>query len=70
MNMPMLDGIKTVQEIKKESAYDPISIVMFSTAKNIKEKDQLKSMGVAFFTKPCSYSEMREVARELARFCT
>lgn len=62
MNMPILSGIDTIKEIKKDRAYDHIPIVVFSTAREMKEGDELEKLGVAYFVKPSSYEEMKILA--------
>ena len=54
MNMPLLSGLETVREIKKDPRFCAIPIVLFSTAPEIKENDQLESLGVKYFSKPRS----------------
>lgn len=62
MNMPILSGIDTIKEIKKDKDYDHIPIVVFSTAREMKEGDELEKLGVACFVKPNSYEEMKKLA--------
>jgi CheY-like chemotaxis protein len=65
MNMPLLSGLETVREIKKDPRFGAIPIVLFSSAPEIKENDQLESLGVKYFSKPRSIEEMKAVATKL-----
>ena len=70
MNMPLLSGLETVREIKKDPRFCAIPIVLFSTAPEIKENDQLESLGVKYFSKPRSIEEMKAVATRLMNHST
>jgi CheY-like chemotaxis protein len=69
VNMPMMGGKETLEEIKKDKDLQNIPIVIFSTASSPKEKECFEDYNVDFYTKPCSFSEMKEVAEKLLSYC-
>lgn len=59
LNMPKMNGKQFLAEIKKNSAYRNIPVVIFSTS--LREKDGIETaeMGAAhFLTKPSSFGEL------------
>lgn len=68
MNMPVMDGMETILQIKKEKRFSPIPIVVLSTARVLRESGQLQMLGISHFTKPSSYAEMKKIAQLLLRF--
>jgi CheY-like chemotaxis protein len=69
VNMPKMGGHETLLEIKKDNALFSIPVVIFSTASSPKEKECFAQYQVEFFTKPCSVSEMQEIAKRLLSYC-
>ena len=69
INMPVMGGKETLVEIKKDKVLQNIPVVIFSTASSPREKEYFEDYNVDFFTKPCSFSEMKEVAQKLLSYC-
>jgi CheY-like chemotaxis protein len=70
VNMPLMSGKETLQQIKKDKDLADIPVVIFSTASNPKEKESFEDYEVAFFTKPSSFFEMQVVAKQLLGFAS
>jgi CheY-like chemotaxis protein len=69
MNMPIWDGMHTLIQLKKNTAYKDIPIVMFSTSSADKEASQCAELGAAaFITKPIHHVEMMEVTKKFAMY--
>ena len=53
LNMPLMDGLSCITELKKDSRYNNIPIVVLTTSDNPKEKARAQSLGAScFLTKP------------------
>ena len=61
INMPTMDGIETLLQIRKVKEYRQIPVVLFSTSSNHLEKGIAESMGAHFITKPVRYIEIEKV---------
>ncbi|MFL5772479.1 MAG: response regulator [Flavisolibacter sp.] len=69
VNMPVMSGKDTLLEIKKDKVLAEIPVVIFSTASNPREKEYFNEHEVAFFTKPCTFSEMESMTKQLLNYC-
>jgi CheY-like chemotaxis protein len=69
VNMPNMGGKETLLEIKKDNELQNIPVVIFSTASNPREKEYFTDFQVDFYTKPCTFSEMQDIAKKLLSYC-
>jgi CheY-like chemotaxis protein len=59
LNMPRLNGIQCLREIKKHSGLRAIPVVIYSTSKLKEDKEATKNLGAIYFiTKPSSLREL------------
>jgi len=59
MNMPRMNGLQCLQEIKKIDRFSQIPIYMFSTAADPKAINESKKLGAAdFLVKPTNISDL------------
>lgn len=65
INMPGMDGREALQELKNNTRWSTIPVVMLSTSSNPHDKAFCEQLGASFFTKPLLMSGMRETARAL-----
>lgn len=66
LNMPLMNGIQCLQEIKKIPAFSHIPVIMYSTSSY--ERDILQTMNSGAFhyiVKPFSYHELRDKLRKV-----
>ena len=70
MNMPVLDGIRTVQALKKDPRYSHISVIFYSTSSLQKDADlAIENGAAAFIRKPGRRDDIPAVTAEIAKFC-
>jgi two-component system response regulator len=70
LNMPLMDGIETLKQLKSKHRYKSIPVVIFSTSKNPQEENQVRELGAAdFITKPSSYTEIKVAVKLLHGLC-
>jgi CheY-like chemotaxis protein len=58
INMPRMDGKKCLHAIRSNSAFDKITIVIYSTTQSLTEIQELKQMGAFFLRKASTYKEL------------
>ncbi len=66
INMPEMNGIEMVEEMRKEDLIKSIPVVIVSTERSRERIETLKAMGVkAYLNKPFVPEEFSRVVREL-----
>jgi len=70
INMPMMNGKETFNEIQKDRELAAIPLVIFSTAASTPEEEYFKSQGIKYFKKPHSCKEMEKIAIQLLSHCS
>ena len=62
LNMPNLNGLECLKEIKKVDRYSDISIAIYSTSASEKDiEDSFLHGANIYITKPASYNELKKV---------
>jgi CheY-like chemotaxis protein len=62
INMPLMDGITCLKEIKLHRKTANIPVIMFTTTRNTREIDECKAHGASgFVNKPASYAHFAEM---------
>jgi CheY-like chemotaxis protein len=69
INMPDLNGIDILLELKTIEKFRHIPVVMLSTARNPKENLTVRGLGSAIILKPTSYTETLTLATRLLEYC-
>lgn len=69
INMPSMDGIKTIEAIKKDSQLKNIPVVVFSTSLKTLDKEYIKTQNIESLTKPLDWSSYKEIAQKLLTYC-
>jgi CheY-like chemotaxis protein len=71
LNMPRMNGLETLRQIKQHEKLNEIPVVIYSTSINPLEKEKCIRLGALdFFTKPISFQESKETAQKLLSFCS
>jgi len=66
VNMPVMDGITCVQEIRKMPQYGKTPIIMLTTESREEKKQQGKSAGATgWITKPCEPENLLAIIKKL-----
>lgn len=59
LNMPRVNGVQFLREIKKQPALDRIPVIIYTTSKLKEDRDITRKLGaVHFITKPSSLREL------------
>jgi CheY-like chemotaxis protein len=58
INMPLMNGRKCLEEIKKNPNYQDIPVIIYSTTTDKKQIDECRRLGADFLTKPNSFDEL------------
>ena len=70
LNMPKLNGKKTLEFIKSESAWKSMTVIIYSTSLNPRERDECMTLGAhSYVVKPISYKESIAVANMFYNMC-
>lgn len=69
INMPDMNGVDILLELKTIEKYRQIPVVMLSTARNPKENLTVRGLGSAIILKPTSYTEALTLANRLLEYC-
>ena len=70
LNMPRMNGTKTLQHLKNNPRFCNIPVIIYSTSINPQEKAACLSLGArAYITKPISYSECMATAKIFLQYC-
>jgi len=68
INMPEMNGIKMIEEMRKENLIKSIPVVIISTERNRERIETLKAMGVkAYLSKPFIPEEFSRTVKQLLR---
>jgi CheY-like chemotaxis protein len=68
LNMPGKDGREVLKELKNDSAFKPIPIIVLTTSSSEKDRTASYALGAnCFITKPDSYSELVEITDSIAK---
>lgn len=66
LNMPRLNGVRTLIEFKKDRQLKDIPVVIYSTSKLPRDKEQTAALGaIGFITKPTALSDLEQTITEI-----
>jgi len=66
LNMPMWDGIRTLQTLRSQHRYRQLPIVIFTTSSAARDRDRCLQLGANdFLIKPCNREEEAALAIRL-----
>lgn len=69
MNMPQQNGVDVLRELRSQSKYESVPIVMFTTSKNPTEVKQCQELGAEVEVKPADMEEFDNVSAMLLQHC-
>jgi CheY-like chemotaxis protein len=70
LNMPKMNGTKTLNNIKTDPRFKHIPVIIYSTSINPLEKESCLLLGAhSYITKPISLRESMETAKAFLAFC-
>ncbi len=68
INMPVVDGKKSIRTLKSKKRYKDIPVVMYSTTTNAQEIEWYKLLGVDVITKPTSYLDFQNITQRFLSY--
>jgi CheY-like chemotaxis protein len=69
LNMPVWDGLQTLNVLKKHPQYAEIPVFIFSTSTSERDTHLAETIGaVAYVTKPYAQNELMKVCQEFAEY--
>ena len=69
INMPIMDGLEALRQIKKVKDYSDIPVVMFSTSTRLADKKAALDLGAEYISKPNSYKDLQKLVDTFAQKC-
>lgn len=70
VNMPVWNGLYTLEQLKANEEYSELPVYMFSSSKSKSDYDQSLSLGAEdFIHKPTRLAEMKQVGGLLKSYC-
>src|SRR5512138_1139303 len=70
LNMPKMNGIQTLQNLKSDPRFRDITVVIYSTSINPLEKETCMALGARFYIiKPTTYTESLDTAKLFLKLC-
>ncbi|MGZ5248126.1 MAG: response regulator [Flavitalea sp.] len=70
LNMPVLNGLQTLEALKKIPKFQKIPIVIFSTSDNTEDKSRCLSQGaVEYLVKPSSLTDIVKTVGGMLQYC-
>jgi CheY-like chemotaxis protein len=71
LNMPILNGTQTLFELKQDSRFSKIPVIIYSTSDNDHEKRKCISFGaVAYMVKPVTVDEGDRMVKKFIQYIT
>lgn len=67
INMPLMNGRRCLEEIKLNSAYSKIPVIIYSTTSDKNQIEACRQMGADFLTKPDSFDVLKQYLRQLLK---
>jgi CheY-like chemotaxis protein len=69
INMPIMDGRKTLELIRQDPALKDLPVIIFTSSQNVHDHMFFIDHANEFITKPMSPSALREIAHHLIEYC-
>lgn len=67
INMPLMNGRRCLEEIKLDSIYSKIPVIIYSTTSDKNQIEACRKMGADFLTKPDSFEVLKQYLRQLLK---
>jgi len=69
INMPKMNGIETLIEIRKVKECHHIPVILFSTSSQLIDKKIAERLGADFITKPAKYQDLEKLVGQFVEKC-
>lgn len=67
INMPLMNGRRCLEEIKKDDVYKHIPVIIYSTTNDVRQIEECKELGADFLTKPDSFDVLISALRKILK---
>ena len=67
INMPLMNGRKCLEEIKNDTTYREIPVIIYSTTKDGRQIEEFRELGADFLTKPDSFDVLIAALRRILK---
>ena len=67
INMPLMNGRRCLEEIKKNDNYKRIPVIIYSTTTDRRQIDDCLKLGAAFLTKPNTFADLKQSLQRIIR---
>lgn len=69
LNMPILNGWETLEQLKKDARWKNLQVVVLSTSAQERDRAYCARFNTPMLSKPTDYSRLHEVMQALLRLC-
>ena len=70
VNMPLLDGKKTLEKIRTELELNNLPVIVLTSSQNPNDRALFRSKGVEMYTKPMRVAELHVMVKEFLTHCS
>lgn len=67
INMPLMNGRRCLEEIKKDDVYRSIPVIIYSTTSDERQIQECRELGADFLTKPDSFDVLITSLRQILK---
>ncbi|RIV27376.1 response regulator [Fibrisoma montanum] len=68
LNMPVMNGFETLEEIRNIPQYQHLPVVILTTSRNAEDKERSMALGAnGYYTKPANHNQTINIVSELVR---
>jgi CheY-like chemotaxis protein len=69
VNMPKMNGIEALKQIRKIKRYAKTPAILFTTSSQLLDKDFATQYNAGFITKPINSTQMKRIVEKFVAYC-
>jgi len=69
VNMPKMNGIEALKQIRKNKRYAKTPAILFTTSSQLQDKNFATQYNAGFITKPIDSTQMKRIAEKFLEHC-
>ncbi len=70
INMPLLNGRETLEQLRQMDRFDPVPVVLFTTSSMPQDRNFALRYKAGFITKPIDISQLEQITDEFISHCS
>ncbi len=70
INMPLLNGRETLQQVRQLERFDAVPVILFTTSSMAHDRDFARRHNAGFITKPVELVQLERITEEFISFCS